>query len=101
MELKIPTSFQLASCDWKVDNVEDIDDRGLGRTYSPLGLIKLANTWQGKIIAEDAKLNTFYHELVHAMLDTSEYKDLSNDEPFVQALANLFIEYLKTANFNI
>lgn len=101
MELNIPKTFTLASCEYKVEEIEDIDDNGLGRTYSPLGLIKIAKTWQGKQIPQDSRVSTFYHELVHAILDMSEYKDLSRDEAFVQALTNLIVEYLKTVKYEL
>lgn len=101
MELNVPKEFSIANCLFRVEQLEDIDDHGLGRTYSPLCLIKIAKTWHGKEVPDDSKISTFYHELVHAILDSSGYCDLSKDEVLVQAFANLLVEYLKTVKYDL
>lgn len=88
--------FKLGALDYRVELVDNIDDNGLGRAYSPLGLIKLANRWQGKTILETCKEQTLYHEVVHAMLDELGYHELSSDETFVQSFSLLMHQFDKT-----
>ena len=43
---------------------------------------------------------SFYHELVHAMLETMGKHTLSEDEELVEGLANQLHQFMKTAEYN-
>lgn len=90
------TDFKLGYRDYTVQYVEDIDDNGLGRTYSMLGIIKLATSWNGRFLPEDSVEQTLYHEVVHAILDELGYKELSDDETFVQGFSLLLQQFENT-----
>ena len=43
-------------------------------------------------LSEDAKKETIFHEVVHGILVHLGYNELSQDETFVQGLANAFFQ---------
>ena len=88
--------FNLGAKQFNVTEVESIDDTGLGRTYSMLNKIKISKTWQNFELEESAKEQTFYHELVHAILDELGEHELSNNERFVQSFSVLLYQFEKT-----
>lgn len=89
----IPNSFTLGGLNFHTEIVESIDDTGLGRAYNSLGLIKLAQYLHGRPIPQDSKERTFYHELVHAILDELGQKELSNNETFVDSFSSLLYQF--------
>lgn len=69
----------------KVVQVEDVFD-----TECHFGMIdfKKCEIRINKDLTEELKTKTIYHEMVHGMLTHIGRDDLSNDEVFVQTLAN-------------
>jgi len=90
-------SFELGSVKFNIKVVEEINEgKGLGRTFPAQALITVAKTSYNKILPNDAKEQTFHHELVHAILDTLGYYKLSNNEKFVQSFSVLLHQYMVT-----
>ena len=90
------SEFKLGSKKYSVEYVDNIDDSGLGRCISPIGLIKIAKTFFGKDIPKDAQEQTTYHEIVHAILNELGQDKLSDDENFVQSFALLLHQFIIT-----
>lgn len=69
----------------KVVQIEDVFD-----TECHFGMIdfKKCEIRINKELTEELKTKTIYHEMVHGMLTHIGRDDLSNDEVFVQTLAN-------------
>lgn len=88
--------FSLGGKKYKVKIVNSIDDTGLGRAYSYLNKIKISKNWNGMPIPKSSMEQTFYHELVHAILDEIGEKDLSGNETFVQSFSLLLHQFEKT-----
>lgn len=88
--------FKLGGKQFNVEIVKSIDDTGLGRTYSMLNKIKIAETWQNFELEDSAKEQTFYHELVHAILDELGENELTGNERFVQSFSMLLYQFEKT-----
>jgi len=88
--------FKLGAKEFVIEMVNSIDDTGLGRTYSILNKIKVAENWQGYELPESSKEQTFYHELVHAIFDEIGGNDLSEDETLVQSFSVLLYQFQKT-----
>jgi hypothetical protein len=88
--------FKLGAKEFNVELVHSIDDTGLGRTYSMLNKIKISKTWQNYELEESSKDQTFYHELVHAILDELGEHELSQNERFVQSFSVLLYQFEKT-----
>lgn len=64
-------------------------------------IIYLCNFFDGKPLPKTQKEQTFYHELVHMILDDMSAKDdklnrLKYDEDFVEGFAQRLYEYEKT-----
>lgn len=96
MKINDIKSFKLGAREYNIKKVEHIDETGLGRTYSPRGLILLANTCNGKELPNDSIEQTLYHEVTHAILDELGYYELSSDEKFVQSFSLLLHQFEKT-----
>lgn len=48
----------------------------------------------------ESMVNTFYHELTHAILDTMGETELSSNEKFVNAFAGFLTEAVRSFKFN-
>lgn len=95
---KIPGKFKVGGTSIVIANPEYIDDGVLGMCHLNEGFIEIANTFRmNHPQSSDSKVNTFYHELVHAILDTMGELDLSRDEKFVNCFAGFLTEALTTA----
>lgn len=88
-------SFQLAGKKYKV-KLSSHDSDNLGTTRSPLGEIEIQTIWKGKKVPEDSQEQTFYHELVHCILDDIGQVELSCDEVFVQNFGKLLHQFILT-----
>lgn len=88
------SNFNLGGVEWsiKIDN-DRLDDLGLfGLCEFSKALISINDSLK----SEDTINQTLYHELVHAILETLDRNDLSNDEFFVQSFALLLHQFEKT-----
>jgi hypothetical protein len=92
----IPTIFKLGGLTFNVVFIESIDDVGLGRTKNCLGKIIIATKWYGFSIPDDSQERTFYHELVHSILEEIGYKELTTNEQFVDAFSALLYQFEMT-----
>lgn len=98
----IPTSFKIASQEIKVLKKEYIEDG----TYMGLadlveGVITLADKCTIRTISLDTKLNTFYHELTHIILDQYGYNELSSNEIFINQFAALLTSWYTSDKYEI
>lgn len=69
----------------------------LGKSIPASGLIKIYSTYgSGLKQSDSSKINTFYHELTHCILDTmGEYK-LSRNEKFVTTFSSFLTEAMRS-----
>lgn len=99
---KIPTNFQVGGANMEVHNVERSDDNAVGQCFLAGGYIEIAEKCNKDDIQSDgSKVNTFYHELTHAILDTMGEFDLSKNEKFVNTFAGFLTEAMHDAYFKI
>ncbi len=49
--------------------------------------------------SEGSKINTFYHELTHSILDTMGEEELSKNERFVCSFAGFLADAMENARF--
>ena len=63
------------------------------------GTIKIFELYKGEFQTESSKLNTFYHELIHAILDTMGEYELSSNERFVCAFSGFLCESLRSFKY--
>ena len=96
MELKIPKKFKVGGVDYEVLLVEHCglnDDFGLWR---PQGIIEIANQAGGYEVSESKKVQTFLHELTHAILFAMGKGELNEDESFVNTFSSFLTEAINT-----
>lgn len=91
MNMIIPDSLRVGGQDMAVSYPNDMEGK-LGQCCLSAGYIKIAKTFDGKEQSHSSMLNTFYHELVHSILDTMGRDDLSQDEVFVSSFSSFLVE---------
>lgn len=80
--------------------VERCDGNVFGNCFVGAGHIQIAELVnKDDKQSETSKVNTFYHELIHSILDTMNEKELSNNEKFVCCFAGFLTEAMKNAYF--
>jgi hypothetical protein len=96
----IPKAFKVGGQPIDVKFVERCDNNWLGCCRVAKGCIEIADKYdRDEKVSEGGKLNTFYHELTHAILYTMGETDLNNNEKFVCTFSSLLTEALTTAKW--
>ena len=96
----IPNKFTLGGTEYSV-KIEDssIDNAVVAQVSYPEALVSISSRSKGKQCTADYMEASFYHELVHAMLETMGKQALSEDEELVEGLANQLHQFMKTADY--
>ena len=97
----IPIKFTLGGTEYRV-KIEDssIDNAVVAQVSYPEALVSVSSRSKGKKCTAGYMEASFYHELVHAMLETMGKHTLSEDEELVEGLANQLHQFMKTAEYN-
>ena len=96
MKFNIPKKFKVGSVDYEVKRVEHCgnnDDFGFWR---PQGIIEIANQAGGYEVSESKKMQTFLHEVTHAILFAMGKEELNDDESFVNTFSSFLSEAINT-----
>lgn len=72
------------------------DNEYLGEADFTEKLITLCDRYKGKRLTKKIKEQTYFHELVHMILDSMGKERLKYDENFVEMFAQRLYEYEKT-----
>jgi Zn-dependent peptidase ImmA (M78 family) len=97
MESIIPQKFSLGGLDYKVETTDFLNDgKDYGLWNGVTCTISLANRVGADIVSPERKQQTFYHELVHAVLNFIGKEELNNDESFVDSFAEGLYHAIKT-----
>lgn len=96
----IPFSVQVGGQRIGIHHVERCSDNSFATSSLAATEIQIAkyccnNTKQ----SQQSKINSYYHELIHLILNNMGRADLSNDEPFVCTFAGFLTEAMVTAEF--
>ena len=100
--MKIPRSFSVACKTYKVSYTTKFSKPGqVGRVVYDDGMIVLAHKYNltGELRSPAQLYHTFWHETVHAVLDSMGHTALRNDEKFVDRLAERLVQVFTTARF--
>lgn len=93
----IPTSFELGGIKVNVALDKQYNDSGnAGTAYLGTGSIRVKTSSNGEDYSKDYIQVTFYHELVHLILETMGRHELSKDESFVDLMATFLHQFNKT-----
>ena len=96
---KIPSSIRLGGQDIKVEIVDHLNDYICGNCCLAAGYLNIAEKVQAGNQSESSKINTFYHEITHLVLDTMGRSDLSSDEAFVCSFSGFLADAMSNAEF--
>lgn len=97
-EINIPKTISVGGVKYEIKIVERCDDIGL--SSSGRSIIEIAEKFdKDKQQSISCARNTFFHELVHAILDTMGERELSCNEKFVSCFASFLNESMKEAKF--
>ena len=97
MKANIPSKFTLGGCEYKVELIPNSALlKHVGLINMPAGTVSITTYFDGVQCTSDYMESSFYHELVHGILDTMGKKELSADEELVEGFANLLHQYIKT-----
>lgn len=97
---RIPKSFTVGGQDIEVKHVEICEDSGLGNIILGQGEIQIADNVSRNIPqSETSKLNTFYHELTHAILRTMGEYELNSNEKFVCSFSGFLTEAVRSFKY--
>lgn len=83
----VPTYFELGGFEWTVKFSDDLTELGKSDCHSQLITLRSG-------MSEQTTIQTFYHELVHAILFTMG--QMSHDEVYVDAFAVFLHQFAKT-----
>ncbi len=96
----IPKNCVLAGVDIITVITENKQNAGnLGKSSIANGVIQLQSLDYGIEISNTQMQNTYFHELVHQMLNSIGELELSENEKFVQNMGNMIFEFLRTADW--
>lgn len=97
---KIPNEFTVGGQKMEVKSVERCEDNSFGQECIAAGYVQIAEKFnKDQVQTETSKINTFYHELTHCILDTMGESELSRNEKFVCCFAGFLTEAMKNAYF--
>lgn len=97
---RIPKTFQCGGQKWFVNMADRLDGNCLGLCRGGECVIDIADEFNNKSFQHDeCKVNTFYHELVHAILGNIGQDELNDDHKFVCSFAALLTEAMRDARF--
>ena len=96
----IPIKLNVGGQEIEVKIVERCDNNCLGECRVANGVIEIASKYnKDEYISESCKLNTFYHELTHAILYTMGETELNNNEKFVCCFSSFLTEALTSCKY--
>lgn len=90
--MRIPKKIRIGGQSIEVTQPVCVEGGKLGECRLGDGYIKIAEQFNGVIQSESSKVNTYWHEVTHCILDTMGRGDLSQDETFVSCFASFLTE---------
>lgn len=96
----IPTYCELGGQEIQTVIDDDKTNSGtLGYSVPANGTINICKTLQGIKQSHSVSQNTYFHELVHLMLQTIGELELNDNEKFVQNLGTVLYEFFRTSKW--
>ena len=94
--MMIPYDFQLGDQHWSVHRGYSVVGGKLGKVFYDLQAIQIATHRKRKPRTDEAKAETFWHEVTHAILHSMGCS-LTNDELFVTEFSKRLNQVVHTA----
>lgn len=97
---RIPKRFHVGGQDIEVQSVDICENSCVGDCWLAQGVIQIADyASRGVKQSETSKLNTFYHELTHAILRTMGETELNDNEKFVCTFSGFLTEAIRSFEY--
>ena len=97
---EIPSQYNVGGTTIEVKMVERCDNNCVGMSFTCSGKIEIADKYnKDNKQSESSKKNTFYHEMLHTILDTMGEDELNHNEKFVSCLSSFLTEAMANAVF--
>ena len=97
---RFPSAYYVGGQRIEVSFVEHIPNDHLGTSSVCCGEIKISNkVHEGGDQTPSSKFNTFWHEVVHTILDTMQENELSANEKFVGVFSSMLCEVLNSFEY--
>ena len=97
---RFPSAYYVGGQRIEVSFVDHLPNDRLGTTSLCCGEIKIANKSDyNRDQSPSSKFNTFWHEVVHTILDTMQENDLSANEKFVGVFSSMLCEVLNSFEY--
>ena len=99
--MKLPTKIRVGRRLYKINQVKQLDDGLMGEVDYDTKEIAVAthSSLSGRRFKREEVMDTFWHELVHAILADMGEHQLNNNERFVTRFANRLTKAIETAKF--
>lgn len=98
-EVKMPKRVQVGR---RWYSVQFVDDKSVnaGEVHHTTQTIKLSRrSYRGALLSQAAIEETFWHELVHAILHSMNETRLNNNESFVETFSTRLAKAIQSARF--
>ena len=96
----IPSKITLGGQELEIRNVERCDGNAVGESHLFGGYIEIADIFnKDQKQSESSKVNTFYHEVIHCILQTMGENELNNNEKFVCCFAGFLTEAMCSSEY--
>ena len=102
MKQPIPKRIRVGHKEYSIEVVEAMLDKRLAGEvdyHQRLIQIGMRNGRTGRLFNPEFVHDTFWHELVHAILDDMDEDKLNRNEKFVTAFASRLAQAIRTARF--
>lgn len=97
---KIPSKITIGGQDVEIRNVNRCDNNAVGECHLLEGYVEIAEIFnKDQVQSESSKVNTFYHELTHCILQTMGEHELNDNEKFVCCFAGFLTEAMRNAEY--
>ena len=95
--MKIPKTITIAGIDYKIKDVPpDSSELNYG-VYSGSQVVQIATIFLNNTLEGDVKLETFTHEVIHAICDSIgvSQRTIEIDERFVESFSHILLQVIK------
>ena len=97
---RFPSAYYVGGQRIEVSFADYLSNNRLGISSVCYGYIKIADKVQDDIHqSPSSKFNTFWHEVVHTILDTMQENELSGNEKFVGTFSSMLCEVLNSFEY--
>lgn len=97
--MKIPKKISIGGQEIEIKFFPNLEGT-LGKCCLANGLIRIAETFDGLAQSPTSIENTYWHEVIHAILDTMGETELSGNEKFVCTFAGFLTECIHSMENN-